>query len=102
MRPAVELPLDRGAEVTTHGLGSQQAVHCGRNDLAVVIPSAAEIDQHVAIFRVVTDPLNEAASGNGVTLERIEAYQPSILYIDGFCSCSDGETRGEERQADEG
>lgn len=87
MRPTIEVTLNRGVVVPPHRLRRYQVLHHPTINFTIMIPSAAQIYEHVSVLLVVADPLNEAAAGDRVTLECREAHRPAIFDRNdlGFC-----------------
>jgi len=81
MRLAIEFALDRVIKEVARRRRCQKARDCRRINFAIVVPSAAQFYQHVGIFLVIADPLDEAASADRVAFERSKINWPTVFYI---------------------
>jgi hypothetical protein len=61
MRPAVKIALNLLIKEVTHRVRRQEAQHCHLINFAIVVPSAAQIYEHVRVLFVIADPLDETA-----------------------------------------
>ena len=86
-RPVRSAALDIGFEILAHGCGAQERVHCALDNLAVVIVGPLEQDDHVLLHRVIANPLYEAATLNGGTLEGVERHGAAIFDGYGLRGC---------------
>src|SRR6516165_6552115 len=84
MRSAVEPPFDRRSVIVPHRFSRQQVCNRILIDLAIMIPSPPQVDQHVSIFWVVADALYETTSSDGVTSKWGEVDQTTIFDIHGL------------------
>ena len=69
MSAAIESAFDVGIEVSPHRLRTSQRTHSARVNLAVVIVSALQADDHVLLFPVIADTGDETAPADGFALE---------------------------------
>jgi hypothetical protein len=98
MCPAIKRPIrsaapDIGLEVSAHGFRGQECVNSALSYLAVVVVGALEQDDHVLLGRVITNPLHEAATVNGGTLESVKGDGAAIFDCHSLGGCSARESR---------
>lgn len=89
MRSAIERsigsgPFDLLIVKLPHRGGRHEGIECRRRQFAVVIIGALQIDEHVALRLVVTDPLNEAAARRIGASERFQVDAAAVLDVDRF------------------
>ena len=70
-RPIQSSPLDFLIIEFAHGRRRYEGVERHRRELAVVVVSALQVDQHITLRFIVADALNEAAAGRVSARERL-------------------------------
>jgi hypothetical protein len=60
--PAIKVALNRGVEIATHVLGAEERINGRLIDIAIMVIGVVELNDHVGVGAVVTDPVNEATA----------------------------------------
>jgi hypothetical protein len=105
MRAAIEAALNRRIVELSHRFSSQEGRDRPVVDLAVVIVSATQVDEHILIAAVVADTLYKAAPVDARTIERSEAHITPVFHLDDFGAelcrshADPGDDKGQARRA---
>jgi len=88
-------PLDVLIVKLPHGGSGHEGIKGCRRQLAVVVVSAPQADQHIALTFVVADTLNEAAARRVRAGERLQADDASIFNVYGLRADRRGDQNNE-------
>jgi hypothetical protein len=84
IRSTIKPPLYRRIEIPPHGWGAFEIIHHFSVDGAVMVPSLVELDQHVSVASIVTNPSDETTACDFFAGKWFEIHGSPVLYVNGL------------------